>query len=433
MKFAFLGADSQTPALAEQMIRSDEHSLGAFFEAGQQQERLENICGFSQSPHWESLIDDPAIDAIVVATLPPDDAHRPELREEQLRKLARGSAPLMIAHPACDALAAYELEMVRRESGVLLVPFAPDWRRPAFEACAELIRTPPEWLGDVEQIVWERRLSDRSRNSVLSHFSQDAALVQRLQGDITKISATSTGVDNESLALANVNVALTGDFPALVRWTVQPADASSAQITLWGEHGKVVLHMPAAPRPWRLEIDGETSLPRQWPEWNEPRDQLEMFTGAVAGKPIPATWLDACRTLELNDTLLRSLKRGRAMRIGNESEAETEIRNFKGVMAAGGCVLVLLVLLVILLGALADGVMSGFRTQDTYTFDTDSGRNGSASAAPEVRTFGQSLWRLWLVIPFVLFLAMQLLRFVIREPRKEEASAPSSARSPPLE
>ncbi len=432
MKFAFLGADSQTLALADEILRSDEHALVAFFEAGHQQERLENICGFTQSPHWESLIDDPAIDAIVIATLSQDDVNRPELREEQLRKLARGSAPLMIAHPACDALAAYELEMVRRESGLLLVPFAPDWRRPAFNALADLIRRPPQWLGDVEQIVWERRLSDRSRCSVLSHFSQDAALVQRMQGDITKVSATSTGVDNESLALANVNVALTGDFPALVRWTVQPADASSAQITLWGKHGKAVLHMPAAPQPWRLETDGETSLPQQWPAWNEPRDQLELFTGAVAGKPIPTTWLDACRNLELNDTLLRSLKRGRAVRIGNESAAETEIRNFKGVMAAGGCVLVLLVLLVLFLGALSDGVMSGFRTQDTYAFDSDSGQNGSASA-PASRTFGQSLWRLWLVIPFVLFLAMQLLRFVIREPGKKEASAPSSARPPPSE
>ena len=183
MKLAFLGADDATLAIAARALEEGGHRLIPLSEQDfsgrtlQSSARLRALLPAGGGEiGWETLLHGHAADAVVVAR-----GADQELRADQLRKLVQAAVPLLIAHPVVDSmLVYYELDMIRRESGCIMLADLP-WRwHPAVAQLAVWIadeRSSP--IGAVGQAVFERTLRRRDRPSVLAQFARDVDLIRR--------------------------------------------------------------------------------------------------------------------------------------------------------------------------------------------------------------------------------------------------------------
>ena len=153
---------------------------------------------------------------------------RKKSRTEQLRKLVQEAVPLLVAHPVLNSvLACYEIDMIRRESHGIIVPYLPARLSPTIVRLGQLLSNSGESpIGEIEQIVFERTAKDRSRRAVLSHFARDVDLIRVLGGEVIRIRAL--GSPNPQTAYANLTVQMSGDSPTVIRWSIlPPADYSA--------------------------------------------------------------------------------------------------------------------------------------------------------------------------------------------------------------
>jgi predicted dehydrogenase len=391
MKFAILGADDQTPALVQFLESHGDHQIVAVYEtedlAVWTARSFDSGTARSFDPgtarsDWEALLHEPVAEAVVVAAGPD------ERRGEQLVMLAKAGVPLLVTWPTCDVVAAYELEMIRRDTAAPTVAFIPGRLHPTIARLAEIAASPDSPLGRLEQAVIERAMQDRSRQAVLGQFTRDVALLRTVAGDVNTIGAM--GPSAEDAAWSNLNVQMSSAGPVLLRWSMQPPEAGSpGRLILFGSDGKASLEMPAAPQPWTLTISGAPPVSETFREWNEPAAVIEMFSAVFRGEsPIPA-WQEACRDVEIAAAVQRSLARGKTIELYDDEVSEEA--TFKGMMAVGGCGLLLLALLAFFTAAVVEGLNLPFREH--------------------------LLWRLWpvyLLAPIVIFLLLQGLRLVFR-------------------
>jgi hypothetical protein len=406
MKLALLGCDDEAVELIAAAHRGGEHQLVAAYDALGYEGRLKAISPqvrFDES--WESLLAARDIQAVIVArakAAPADSSLSAEERRcDQLRKLAQEGVPMLVVHPACEMIVAYEIEMIRAARGAVLLPYVPRLTHPAVGALQELAG-PHQPLGEVEQVLFERQMSDRAREQVLLHFARDAALLTRLVGHVRQIAASGPAGSQyeDPLAprpksppsLANLSVHVSGEGPFPARWSVAPAEArDGARLTLLAARGKAVLHIPdASDADWTLEHPGPPAGQEKFPPRAEILDVLDRLQMAIHEQHEPDfTWLDACRVLEATEAIDRSLEKGRAVPL--YTEAVTEEQSFKGVMAVGGCLLLVVTLAGLLIAALVEGLGLEFRHSPYW-----------------------KLWPLYLLTPVVAFLILQVLQIVAK-------------------
>lgn len=298
---------------------------------------------------WEHLLDASAADAVLVAA----DGWGP-LRAAAVRALVQAGRPLLLSHPLdLSMLFAYEIDMIRADSGAVLVPFLPDRLHPAVSAARAWLE---ERRGAVESVHVERRSRDRSRESVLRSFAVDADLVRLLAGPPTRL-ATLGAADPET-AWQTLAVGLSSPDNPPTRWQVVRSDEPGVTFTFTAADGVARLSFADGEQPsgdarvtWTGGAASETS------SWNRGEAMLAVLRDAVAGEPMPpraATWDDAARAIELAETLPRSLSRGRAVDL--HGEEFTELGTFKGTMASLGCGIVLLALVVAIGASLVGGI-----------------------------------------------------------------------------
>ena len=146
LQFATLGAsDALLPLL--RAARAEGHLCVATLEAGGHASEVARLTpGAVRDPAWELLLApqrllphvdsergaiEAAIDAVVVAldpleaqTVGPDSLSLRQRREDQLRKLALAGVPLVLLVPCCEGIVGYELDMIRRDTNVLLFPYS---------------------------------------------------------------------------------------------------------------------------------------------------------------------------------------------------------------------------------------------------------------------------------------------------------------------
>jgi hypothetical protein len=201
--------------------------------------------------------------------------------------------------------------------------------------------------------------------------------------------------------------------------------------------------MPESPREWSLEVERrcrERTEHGPTGTGNVPRSQPWSRLG-LAASSVPE-WPGICRDLEVADTVELSLRRGRMIELHHETVTEED--TFKGVMAALGCLLVMVVPLVLIAAAILGGLLArpnldnnlnGFaadsptaavtlsNAKDRGVPGSDASPNGDGkSASARLTTDGSAdslrisasrpLWPYFLVAPLLVFLALQLLRFV---------------------
>jgi predicted dehydrogenase len=349
MKFATLGCDDMIPCVARWIKQQSAHDIVAVFDAGE--------CGaelLALFPHaatgegWESLLAGRDVDAVIVSARP----HAPELqqaRAEQLRRLVQEAVPMLLIHPVCEAIEAIELEMIRRDTNGVLVPLHPELHHPAFVELASIATDPAAELGPVEQVAMERSLVDRSAPfAIIDQFARDAVLLISLMGDIRQVSAMG-GLGDE-LDFSNLSVNLRGAGSITGRWSVGPVhDEPKLCVSAVGTRGRATLDMPDDGT-FRLTVLGSAI---ESPEFSSDdalaaaidqlQDQFERGKG-------DENWSTACRALEAADAVLQSSRRGRAIDLLGEQPTEED--TFKAIMAAGGCGMLIWVLLVVVIDSL---------------------------------------------------------------------------------
>jgi hypothetical protein len=251
----------------------------------------------------------------------------------------------------------------------------------------------------VEQIVWEREAVSRDSVEVWDHLARDALLLRRMLSDITQVSAL--GNSKSDTHDANLGVMLTGESGQLVRWSIGPVqNQPQARITLIGQHTSVSLVIPDAGTAYRLSPSELAHEDQTDSGWHPAQALFQRLEGRIANTSLVAAddWEEACRALEIEEAVERSHQRGRAIQVHCEQVSEED--TFKGLMAVGGCGMLLWVLLMLLVAGVVEGLKLPLRDTNVW-----------------------KLWPLALFLPLAIFLLAQLLRLVFARERREELTA----------
>ena len=301
---------------------------------------------------WGPLLDPAACDAVLVGADGWDQS-----RADAVRTLVQAGRPLLLSHPLeLSMVWAFELEMIRRDSGAVLLPLLPTRLHPFVDRLRRTIMAglagvdPP---GPPESLAFERRMPDRSRQAVLVQLARDADLVRLLVGEPDRLS-TLSGPDQQSV-WNSLAVGFSGPGRIPVRWQVLPGDAPGLTIRLQSVRGITTLDIPDDPsRPWTWDDGGTESA--AYDPGGPILDILELAVASPGTTPLPpaATWADAGRAIELAETVPRSLAKGRAIDLHHEEFSE--LGTFRGTMASLGCGLVLTALLVLVAATLVAGI-----------------------------------------------------------------------------
>lgn len=342
IRLAFLGADEATPGLIAAALADGQFDLVGIceFEEAPREAvaaQLAPAAGELRPIHdWEQLLDDERIDAVVVARGADED-----LRAEQMRKFVQTGMPVLASHPVANSmLVYYELDMIRRETQSVVVPNLAGRHHPAVQALAEMVRSGDESpIGKVEQLTVERCLANPTKVRVERQFACDVDVVRAIAGDMTRLG--SMVADHETPDYANLGVQMSGPAGIAARWSVAPVhDSVGARITLTGSRGRVTLDVRPDGRPWTLALvaDGQSQT-QEFAAWDAAAASLDALAAAMAQQPGSPDWVDACRSVELAETIDRSLAKARTIELYYEDH--TEEGTFKGTMTSLGCGLLL--------------------------------------------------------------------------------------------
>ncbi len=373
MRIALLGVDNTTLAVAAAAVQSGKHQVvlidGLAWRASEATSLAPQAKMFTE---WETLLGGPGIEAIVIAA---DD---PVQRVDQLRRLIqinRGIA-ILVSHPfSMSMLEVYELEMIREETASVVMPYLPARFHPALDELQALLdHQESAVIGTIEQITLERSMPQRDRDSVLRQFARDVDVLQTLAGNTTKLHAFASDPGSRTLQISaeqsrtesknqetagnnelrNLVVQMTTSEGLVSRWTVVPStDQVGATLTLIGSQGEANLLLTDDAQPWRLEIRSQNHHDtREFPDWNPAAVALDRLAEAHVSPNIilSPTLAEAARTVELAETIDRSLARGRTIEL--HEEEFSDIGTFKGTMTSVGCGLLVVGMILLIVVAL---------------------------------------------------------------------------------
>jgi predicted dehydrogenase len=347
LKLAVLGIDDATLALAA-ASKNAQHAIVLIDANSDRLEEARRIAPTAKViSDWENALDPGQVDAALLG------ADKPAERIEQLRRLIQTQMPVVVSHPlSLSMLEAYELDMIRNETHSIVLPYLPGRWHPASAEIGAMVADPSTSpIGAVEQIIFERYMQKREREDVLKQFSRDVDLLQFIAGGANKLHAL--GSTSGGSPYGNLTVQTTSETDSVCRWTVSPAhDFVGGKLTLIGAAGRVILLMPDASKAWKLDVQTSPPTPaREYAGWNSAAAALQLLAGATAGQRTEPTWTEAARTVELAETIDRSLKRGRTIDLHHEEF--TDIGTFKGTMTSVGCAILMCGLVFVVCVALA--------------------------------------------------------------------------------
>jgi predicted dehydrogenase len=362
-----LGIDSQTLAIAHAAAGAPQFDVVGVCEA---QSGLDPdiAAGFAaQFPRlrridaWESLLTGQYADVVVVARSRFED-----LRAEQLRKLIQTGVPVLTSQPVQDSmLVYYELDMIRRDTNSLVLPYLPERRHPAVQAVRKMVAQGADSpLGAAQQVIFQRRLRSPDKRGVADQFARDVDIIRAVAGDMTRLGAMAGA--QQSGDYAGLGVQMTGPTGIAARWTVEPLHAEpGGQFSVLGSHGKATIEIRPDESAWSLELTIGVQVDRQtFGDWKAAEDALAQLALAMQGAPVEPDWVDAARAVELAETIERSLQKSRTIDLYYEEY--TEQSTFKGLMASVGCGLLIVGLLV--MGVVAIGDLMGLPVRKSWAY-----------------------------------------------------------------
>jgi predicted dehydrogenase len=418
MHFALLGDHPDGLAMARALVASGRHLLTTYHGPAAGAEALRRA-GIEprRVADLEEVLADPGVEAVIVAGKPAD-------RPGQLRRALQSERHVLCVHPADQTPdIAYEAAMIQGDTKCVLLPLLPEGLHPGIKRLAELAAPP----GTVRLVEMERAAPGTvllgGDGVKVSFPGWDVLRV--LGGEIAEVSAFAAREE----ASPDEPLLLAGRFErgGLFRAVLLPGEREArAGFAVVGPSGRAELTFPEGwPGPARLRWRDAAGHPHgaSWPAWDPWTPLVEVFEAALAESPglpsekpaprddlgsppaaegdtriearraavngpsppssapvslahAPLTWQDEIRLLELDDAARRSVERRRANTL--EYPEATEEVGFKGTMTLVGCS--------VLWGSLVLLILSRW--------------------VP---------WLGWVIVPLlVLFLALQLLRWVVR-------------------
>lgn len=417
---ALLGCSPETMLLVREAVGDARFSLATWCEVDEYEAKLRELAPQAIAvDDWEQLGSGDLAGALIVA---PPRAEQAERRQQQLRQLAQVEMPMLLVQPACEGIFALELDMIRGDTGCPLLAYSPGEQHPAVFRLTEIVAAGESSpIGEVEQILMERSLRDRSRASVLAQLARDAAILRHVAGAASNVSAA--GASSDGASLGGLSVSMTCGHGTLARWSVAIGDeAEGARLILVGRHGRASLEMPPFGA-WRLAVIAGEDTKSETLEPDSARAALDNLRLALSAPEALVNWPDACRDLEVVASVEESLRRGRTIPIYEQKASEEQ--TFKGLMSVGSCA----VMVVLLAGVLVWAVVEGIRLAQLTRDGPPAGQRDDTEAAPRTPL----LVRMWPVYPLAAFLLLQLFRLVFRKPpaKRSHPSELKSPRAPP--
>ena len=414
MKIGILGCDDHILAIAVAAVEGG-HSLSPAYDVPDDLPAI--LSGIDRQPReqWQGLLEDEVCDAVLVGV----DGWS-EHRAEQVRTLVQADRTILIGHPASlSMLWAYELDMILADSSATVIPAIATRHHPFIYSLKNLVEQSIAGngpLGPIESLQFERRQPDRDQESVLTSFARDADVIRVLIGDPSRLMALGGG----DAGWANLAVGLSGPDQVSVRWQVAKGHTRELTIQLICERGRLCIDIPERDcGVWAVTQQTDAGISDLLPEFPsetapfQPAEVLlELLLLAVKGDADnhsnssipPAIWPDAARTIELAETIPRSVKRGRGIDL--HQEEFSELGTFRGTMASLGCGIIMAGLFILFLATLVGGV---------------------ARAAGW--SFGERLAAIWpyaILTTLILFLILQLLPFLLpKDSGNSDESKPS--------
>ena len=414
MKIGILGCDDHILAIAVAAVEGG-HSLSPAYDVPDDLPAI--LSGIDRQPReqWQGLLEDEVCDAVLVGV----DGWS-EHRAEQVRTLVQAGRTILIGHPASlSMLWAYELDMILADSSATVIPALATRHHPFIYSLKNLVEQSIAGngpLGPIESLQFERRQPDRDQDSVLTSFARDADVIRVLIGDPSRLMALGGG----DAGWANLAVGLSGPDQVSVRWQVAKGHTRELTIQLICERGRLCIDIPERDcGVWAVTQQTDAGISDLLPEFPSetvafrPAEVLlELLLLAVKGDADnhsnssipPAIWPDAARTIELAETIPRSVKRGRGIDL--HQEEFSELGTFRGTMASLGCGIIMAGLFILFLATLVGGV---------------------ARAAGW--SFGERLAAIWpyaILTTLILFLILQLLPFLLpKDSGNSDESKPS--------
>jgi hypothetical protein len=453
MRFALLGDHPDGLEMARAVAASDRHALAVYSgspvgtEYLRRWEILPRLVG-----DLEEVLADPAVEAVIVAGSPAD-------RPAQLRRALQSERPALCVHPADQSPdLGYEAAMLQADAQVTALPLLPDALHPALVRLRELLHDEsplPAAASDTTRRSPIRLIELRwcSPDPILLETETEGhkpglpcwSVLRALGGEIAEVSAFAE--TNEAPAAEPMLV--TGRFleGGLFQVVLVPHYPESQwELNLITAGRQFTLGFPLGwPGPARLTWNDERGERHEesWDAWNPWPALLEVFEQVVEAQPRkarvrtapgiadvrrpvrldaavseaitaaptalaeagagqagdgadtgpgPVSWEDEIRCLELDDAARRSVERRRTSML--EYQEAVEEATFKGTMALAGCGMLWICLLLFIFSVWVP-------------------------------------WLGWLVVPaLVLFLAMQVLRWVVppttAEPQDKPGTGPPS-------
>jgi myo-inositol 2-dehydrogenase/D-chiro-inositol 1-dehydrogenase len=373
MNFLILGDGPEERAWAAAIAGDPAHRVVAMFPG------LAGVEGPKPSRDLDDALATADLDAAVVGG--PVAARAEALR----RAAAEGLAAVCLHPPGEDSEAYYQVALSRAETGAVIVPDLPTRLHPGVEAFRQALQGPD--AGPSRAIRFESPAAPLGGDLAREAFARAVDLVRSLVGEIEAVNATGDPPGDRPSESLVAQLRAAGSRRAEVRlWAGPPeparlilAAASGTSLTLELPHG-----LDGSARLLRREPGGGEAV-TDFEPWDPRAAVLGVLVAAKAGTPAHPDLADGTRATEVAEAVVRSLRRGRTVELHYEEVSEAG--TFKSVMTSLGCLVLLAVLALIPL-ALA-GPALGLR------------------------------WTIYLAyaIPpaLVLFVALQALRFAIRD------------------
>lgn len=325
MKFALINADAESLTLAQTLVGAG-HELTLVADAGELRSALKALGPDARFVDgWEDALA-AGVEAVIVGRSGDEAA-----RLDRLRLLLQEKVPAVFVHPqSASALAYYELDMHRQASGSPLVPYEPTRSQPAIDML--------DALGRLDEVIIEHRAGSRSRRDVLDRFVRDVGSVRRFTGPCERVSAV--GDLPETASDGRLSVQMTTESGAIIRWSI--GSAGHRDETHWrviSDAASAVLY-PDEASDWPIEII-RAGEPQKF-NFTAGQTLAAAAQSVIDGlaDPQQKQWREALADLELVEAVERSARKGRTVELYHEEASEEA--TFKGLMAAGGCLLLLL-------------------------------------------------------------------------------------------
>lgn len=364
MKIGLLGIDDRVLRLAQAAQARGHEIVCCYLDGPLDAAQSAALGPLPRVAGWDQLLVAPGLEAAIVAQAP-DSVDAEAARVVPLRTMAQSGLPVLVSHPVVlSTISYYELDMACEESHAVLLPYSPWPWHPALAKLQSLFSASA--LGSVKQVALEHCVADDRRETLTRAFAEDLDLMRLLAGEIARLQAMTTLIPvGDILSAANnpakdphwpgLNVQFVGAGGIAGRWT--------PHVTAAGERAEFTLNVTCERGTAQFVPGADSAIILTWTTAGTTRS--ETFPADLAAEeaaladweqainrtaPPRVTWADACHGIHAAESISRSLKRGRVIDLNYDDYSEEG--TFKGLMAAGGCLVLLAALAILTVGGM---------------------------------------------------------------------------------